>query len=504
MHEPEYDRRSWAGSGHPLVWDRRRTIVGIVLAELLALGDWCLLQRSDRPGGPGIHRVRCGTGSRVDHGAVRPLLYAAAAAAGALVVFPEWRFFFDYEPAPLLLWGIVGLTYALFALWLIPRFRSSPYVMWPLIALAFSLPLVHPSWVLGWQMEWAVYGQRVVLGAVWLVSLGIRPRPYATWAVLAILVTLLGLAEFGSRPNELATGTLLRLGAQEGHRVAAGEYWRLFTSIFLHLGYLHLIGNGASILVLGHLVERWHGAKRFLTIFLIAGLAGSVAGYIYGTYGWSTVSGGASGAAYGLAGALLVFALLEPGRLSALGPLSRGIVMIMLGFLAASTALGLWDVITDSFRHHTLVAHTGGFVSGLLLALALIPRNRPAQALQQRGEGRVSHVADTVRRWWVLPVAAIVLALGVIAGNERTPQVHVQNATEHRVRGNLTLAQDEVWKAFDKDPLYGSAFLEQAWILMEMGDLEAAQQEARTALHYELSASERDEASRLLGEIQRR
>ena len=505
MYESEHDLRNGEKPAYQLVWDSRNAVVIIAAAELLAV--WMVSGLSSDLTAPAVRAfiaIDVVLVLALITGSGRDLLYAVAVAVVFSVALLWWPILFDYEPAPHLLWGIVGLNYALFALWLTPRLRPSPYVTWPLIALTVSLLWVPTGWVLGSNIEWAVYGLGIVFGAVWLISLGIRPRPYATWSVLAVLVTLLGVAEFGDRPNEGTFDTLLRLGAQEGHRVASGEYWRLFTSIFLHAGYFHLIFNGVSILALGHLIERMYGAKRFLSIFLIAGMAGTIGSYIFSLFGWSDPSGGASGAAYGLAGALLVFVLFDPGRLSAIEPRSRGIAIILIGLLTAAFARELWEVTTNHLLHHTLLVHTGGFVSGLLLALALLPRDQPERDLQQYGQGRAAHVADTVRRWWALPVAAIVLALGVIAGDETTPQAYVQNAIEHRVKGDFTLARDEIWKAFGKDPQYGPAYLEEARILMEMEDLEAAQQQARTALHYELSGSEREEVSRILDEIRRR
>jgi membrane associated rhomboid family serine protease len=85
--------------------------------------------------------------------------------------------------------------------------------------------------------------------------------------------------------------------------VATGEYYRLLTSMFLHHGLLHLMFNMYALMMVGQAVERALGRWRFVTLYLIAGLAGSAASYAFSPGGFSA---GASGAVFGLFGAYFV------------------------------------------------------------------------------------------------------------------------------------------------------------------------------------------------------
>jgi membrane associated rhomboid family serine protease len=136
-------------------------------------------------------------------------------------------------------------------------------------------------------------------------------------------------------------------------RVAAdGQYWRLLGAAFLHIGLLHLAGNMLSLALVGPALERVFGAWRFLALYLVAALGGSVAVYLFGSpYG---AVAGASGAIFGLFAATLLV-------LRRLGLDAR--------FMVA--AIGLNFVV--SFRPGiSLLGHLGGFVAGGLAALALV------------------------------------------------------------------------------------------------------------------------------------
>jgi membrane associated rhomboid family serine protease len=131
-----------------------------------------------------------------------------------------------------------------------------------------------------------------------------------------------------------------------------GEYWRLIGAAFLHIGLLHLAGNMLSLAIVGPALERVFGAWRFLTIYLIAALGGSVAVYLFGAPLGAVA--GASGAIFGLFAATLIV-------LRRLGLDARFMVL----------AVGLNFVV--SFRPGiSLLGHLGGFVAGGLLTLAFV------------------------------------------------------------------------------------------------------------------------------------
>ena len=136
-------------------------------------------------------------------------------------------------------------------------------------------------------------------------------------------------------------------------RVAVdGEYWRLIGSAFLHIGLLHLAGNMLALAIVGPALERVFGWWRFLAVYLVAALGGSVAVYLFGSP-FGAVAG-ASGAIYGLfAGTLIV--------VRKLGLDARFMVLAVALNFAVSFAPGI-----------SLLGHLGGFVTGGLLSLAMV------------------------------------------------------------------------------------------------------------------------------------
>ena len=138
------------------------------------------------------------------------------------------------------------------------------------------------------------------------------------------------------------------LGATAG--VAGGEYYRLFTSMFLHYGLLHLLMNMWALWVLGRTLEAVLGPLRFLVLYLVAGLGGSVSVYLFAHPHAPTA--GASGAIFGLFAALFVV-------LKRLKRDTSSVIPILVINLIISFVPGI-----------SLAAHLGGFVTGGLLAAA--------------------------------------------------------------------------------------------------------------------------------------
>jgi len=134
--------------------------------------------------------------------------------------------------------------------------------------------------------------------------------------------------------------------------VAGGEYYRLITSMFLHFGLLHLLMNMWALLVLGRLLEAALGPWRFLALYLVSGFGGSVAVYFFSDP--HTVTAGASGAIFGLFGALILV-LRKLGR-------SVSSVLPIL-------AINLF--ITFSVPGISIAGHLGGLVTGAAIGAGL-------------------------------------------------------------------------------------------------------------------------------------
>ena len=109
---------------------------------------------------------------------------------------------------------------------------------------------------------------------------------------------------FGSSRNPYL---LILFGAKYNPLILEGEWWRLITPMFLHIGLIHLVMNSFALYYLGTAVERIYGRYRFLFIYLFAGFAGTLASFLFSP---DSISAGASGGIFGLFGALLFFGIL--------------------------------------------------------------------------------------------------------------------------------------------------------------------------------------------------
>lgn len=145
------------------------------------------------------------------------------------------------------------------------------------------------------------------------------------------------------------------------YMVENGEYYRLFTSLFLHFGFSHLLNNMVTLIVMGRYVEPVVGKARFLIIYFVSGLGGNLLSYLGEiTTGDYTVSAGASGAIFGITGALLALTIVYRGQISNLT--SRD-MFIMVGI---SLYLGFASEGVDN------LAHIGGLFCGLLMTFLTV------------------------------------------------------------------------------------------------------------------------------------
>lgn len=156
---------------------------------------------------------------------------------------------------------------------------------------------------------------------------------------------------------------LTRLGALDSELVRAGEFWRLFTSLFLHIGLLHLLLNVWALYQLGAVFEMMFGSPRFLFTYFGSGLAASAASAFF-TDG---ISAGASGAIFGILGALITGIRRSPRWRHQ--PWTQSLVKQLLGWAALNVIIGFTVPGIDN------AAHFGGFIAGLLFGL--VPHRVP-------------------------------------------------------------------------------------------------------------------------------
>ena len=191
----------------------------------------------------------------------------------------------------------------------------------------------------------------------------IKNAPFVVIGLMAINCLLFLLVEIGG-PSENARH-LYRWGAMLTSSVREkGEYWRLFTSLFLHFGIAHLGSNMLVLFALGTLLEKGMGHWRILLIYLLSGLGANLVSQLWHVKtGQEVVSAGASGAVFGLMGAMVYAGLFAKEWV---GSLSLAQVALML---VLSLYHGVNEAVDDA-------AHLSGLAIGFLLALLLLRRKR--------------------------------------------------------------------------------------------------------------------------------
>jgi rhomboid protease GluP len=155
---------------------------------------------------------------------------------------------------------------------------------------------------------------------------------------------------------------LVAVGANFGPYTLTGEWWRLFTSMFLHIGIIHLLVNMYALASIGGALEPLVGRKQFIIAYVLAGLAGSL-----GSLWWDQfrISAGASGAIFGMFGMFMTLMLLERQMR---WQEKKGIVLNLLGVIAFNLLFGLQSGIDNA-------AHTGGLVLGIVYGGVLMLRS---------------------------------------------------------------------------------------------------------------------------------
>jgi rhomboid protease GluP len=190
----------------------------------------------------------------------------------------------------------------------------------------------------------------------------IRSRQKANLTIVGInIVVFLVLSMLGNTENALFMAE--HGAAYTPYILNNGEYYRLFTSMFLHFGVQHIFYNMLLLIFMGDYLEKATGKVRYLLIYLLGGIAGNLASVAYDWYtGDYAVSAGASGAIFAVLGALLWVAFCNRSRLNRYG-LKRLLLMVVLSVLE-----GLSTSQIDNS------AHIGGLVAGFLLAVILYRR----------------------------------------------------------------------------------------------------------------------------------
>jgi len=272
------------------------------------------------------------------------------------------------------------------------------------------------------------------------------PHLIATPLIIAANVFVFSaMAASGVSPVSPTIQSVLEWGANFGPKTMSGQWWRLVSSMFLHFGFLHILFNMWVLWDLGRLMERLVGNVGFALLYLVSGIAGSIASLAWNP---NVVSAGASGAVFGVAGALVGFMAFRRDTipLSVLKPLGSS----MGAFLVYNLAFGVIMPGID------MAAHVGGLVTGFLCGLIL------SQPLSE-----VTAARRPLRNVIVLVVGAALLPVAAYSLPEAPPDVDQEMARFGRTEAAVlerdnrlarqaqvgTLADAEYAKALEEEVL---------------------------------------------------
>jgi membrane associated rhomboid family serine protease len=211
---------------------------------------------------------------------------------------------------------------------------------------------------------------------------------------IALALVVVGWIEFvvvGSASRAIAVAGLDRA------KVAAGEWWRVLTSSFLHVNGAHLWGNFAALISLGRLVEAYSSRSRFLLAYLAAVVSGSLASCWLLPHATSV---GASGGILGLAGFLYALSLRRPDAVPAVYRTAAMATMILTALVGA---VGYWFI--DN------AAHAGGALAGFLVGWLTVP-----QELPQIERSRARYTDDRVVSMTGAAAGVVLAAAAAVTG----------------------------------------------------------------------------------------
>ncbi|KPU44178.1 rhomboid protease GluP [Oxobacter pfennigii] len=175
-------------------------------------------------------------------------------------------------------------------------------------------------------------------------------KPVFTYILILINIGIFVMMEYagGTRNPDV----LKSFGIKINSLILAGQYWRLITSAFIHIGFAHIAFNMYGLYNLGSIVERIYGNKKFLFIYFVSAILGSLSSLVFSP----VPSAGASGAIFGMFGALLFLGRKIPGLFSTSSGLN---ILAVLGFNL------FYGFITPGIDNY---AHIGGLLGGYISA----------------------------------------------------------------------------------------------------------------------------------------
>ncbi|AVK86385.1 rhomboid family intramembrane serine protease [Lysinibacillus sp. B2A1] len=166
---------------------------------------------------------------------------------------------------------------------------------------------------------------------------------------------------------------VLNYGIQVNFLIQNGEWWRIFSAMFLHAGFLHVLFNMFSLYIFGPELEKIAGKARFITIYLLSGIVGNMATYLLNDSSYGSL--GASGAIFGIFGAFGALVYYTRRTMPMLRKLILPIIVISV-------------IMTFIQPNVNVYAHLGGLVTGFVLGLIYLHPKRILSWRKQKMAGK--------------------------------------------------------------------------------------------------------------------
>lgn len=192
--------------------------------------------------------------------------------------------------------------------------------------------------------------------------------PIVTYAII-LINTLMFFAMYLFGNGSTDVFTLTKFGASVPNLILNGEYWRLITSSFIHIGIIHLLFNNYALYVIGAQLESFFGPVKYIIMYLFSALTSGLLSLLF----VDNISAGASGSIFGLLGALLYFGYHYRIYLGSVMK-SQIIPLILFNLLIG------W-----SFSGINNAAHIGGLIGGIMISMGLGVPNKTNKLEQTNG-----------------------------------------------------------------------------------------------------------------------
>jgi len=279
---------------------------------------------------------------------------------------------------------------------------------------------------------------------------------------------------------------LVHWGANYGPFTLSGQWWRLLTCVFIHGSLLHIAFNMWCLWDLGSLAESLYGHATFAVVYLISGVAASVASVVWNP---QVLSVGASGAIFGIAGALITSIYL--GEFSLPRAAYTGTLRSLVFFVGFNLVYGAMSSYIDNG------AHVGGLVSGLILGAAIAKLAPDRESLMQRvvAVALVVAILGGGTAWWLYSrdyLRHMQRGLGYLSEGKTDQSIaelqtvvrrrpdfapaHFVLARAYATKGDLANAEAEYRRVIQLNPRSESAFNNLGFVLLEEKKLPEARQ----------------------------